>query len=190
MARRSRACGGRAGEARRAGHGASTTAERGLRIETADGTIDADAAIVTLSEQPDRGGSGPLLDRRLPREGRSRRRAAARLDDKLFFSLEGAEDFEKDTRLFGHIDRAATAAYHFRPFGRPLIEAYFGGTLAAELEAGGEPAFVDFAIGELTAPPRRRLRNRMKPLRMHSLGRGSLRARLLFACAAGQGGFS
>jgi hypothetical protein len=47
-------------------------------------------------------------------------------------------------------DRSATGAYHFRPFGRPQIECYFGGRLAAELERGDAPAFVDFAIAELT----------------------------------------
>ena len=35
---------------------------------------------------------------------------------------------------FGRMDRTATAAYHFRPFGVPEIEAYFGGRLAADLE--------------------------------------------------------
>src|SRR5262249_14590522 len=40
--------------------------------------------------------------------------------------------------------------YHMRPFGRPLIEVYFGGRLADELEAAGEAAFLEFATAELT----------------------------------------
>ena len=48
-------------------------------------------------------------------------------------------------------DRAATCAYHIRPFGRSLIEVYFAGSLARDLEAKGEAAFVDFATGELKA---------------------------------------
>ena len=43
------------------------------------------------------------------------------------------------------------ALYQFRPLGRPQIEAYFGGNLAAELEANGNGAFFDFAVSELTA---------------------------------------
>ena len=30
-----------------------------------------------------------------------------------------------------------------------MIEAYFGGELAADLEVGGESAFLDFAMSEL-----------------------------------------
>ena len=47
------------------------------------------------------------------------------LADKLFLSLDGAEEFEQDSRLFGRTDRAATGSYHLRPFGRPLIEVLF-----------------------------------------------------------------
>ena len=57
------------------------------------------------------------------------------LADKLFLSLSDADEFDKDARLFGRSDRSGTATYHLRPFGRPLIEVYFGGRLAAELEA-------------------------------------------------------
>src|SRR3984893_16192394 len=53
----------------------------------------------------------------------------------------------KESRLFGRTDRSGTGVYHFRPFGRPQIEAYFGGPLAAELEAAGEAAFADFGLG-------------------------------------------
>jgi len=100
--------------------------------------------------------------------------AAARLplgvDDKLFMSLEGAEEFDRDVRLFGHTDRAATAAYHMRPMGRPLIEAFFGGNLAAGLEAGGEHAFFDFAAGELTGLFGSRFAKRVRPIAVHRWG--------------------
>jgi monoamine oxidase len=86
----------------------------------------------------------------LPEKTRAAQGLPLGLTDKLFMSLERAEEFEKDSRVFGAIDRTATAAYHFRPFGRPLIEAFFGGKLAAKLEKDGERAFLDFAVGELT----------------------------------------
>jgi monoamine oxidase len=119
-----------------------------LRLETADGAIAADAVIVTLptnvlaNEQLRF--SPPLPEKTTAAAG-----LPLGLADKLFLSLSDADEFAKDSRLFGRTDRSATGVYHFRPFGRPQIEGYFGGPLAAELEAGGERAFVDFAVAEL-----------------------------------------
>src|SRR2546430_10954863 len=63
-----------------------------------------------------------------------------------------------------------SGVYHFRPFGRPQIEAYFGGRLAAELEAGGDDAFVDFAVGELVGLFGSDFARRVKPLKLHPWG--------------------
>ena len=103
-------------------------------------------------------------------------------NDKLFLSLANAEEFEKETRLFGRTDRTAVAAYHFRPFGRPQIEAYFGGSLAAELERGGERAFFEFAVGELTSLLGSEFAKRDQADRHALLGDGSARPRRVFAC--------
>jgi monoamine oxidase len=46
-------------------------------------------------------------------------------------------------------NRTATGSYHLHPFGRRLIEGFFGGRLAHELEASGPGAFFDFAVAEL-----------------------------------------
>ena len=51
--------------------------------------------------------------------------------------------------LIGNPNKTATGSYHLRPFGRPLIEGFFGGRLAHELEAAGPGAFFDFAVAEL-----------------------------------------
>jgi monoamine oxidase len=91
-------------------------------------------------------------------------------DDKLFMTLDHAEEFDMDLRVFGHIDRAATAGYNFRPFGRPLIEAYFGGACAAALEAQGDAAFFDFAAAELSDVFGNGFRSRIKPIRVHRWG--------------------
>ena len=120
-----------------------------LRIETTQGTIAADQAIVTLPSSI-LAEAETLFAPALPEKTRAAQGLPMGLTDKLFMSLERAEAFEKDSRVFGAIDRTATAAYHFRPFGRPLIEAFFGGKLAAKLEKDGERAFFDFAVGELT----------------------------------------
>ena len=100
-------------------------------------------------------------------------RAAAGLplghDDKLFLSLSDAEAFEPDSRAFGDPRGAATAAYQFRPFGRPMIECYFGGALAAELELAAEAAFFDFARSELVGLYGGDFARRIAPLALHGL---------------------
>ncbi|HZN29587.1 MAG TPA: NAD(P)/FAD-dependent oxidoreductase, partial [Xanthobacteraceae bacterium] len=142
---------------------------RRLRVETADGTIAADAVIVTLP-------SGLLAAEELrftPALHEKTEAAAALplgLADKLFMSLAEADEFDKNSRLFGRTDRTETATYHLRPFGRPLIEAYFGGTLAARLEADGEGAFLDFAVAELVGLLGSDFARRVKLLHLHRWG--------------------
>ncbi len=82
-------------------------------------------------------------------QDRGRGRTAARTGRQAVPDACAAEEFRADSRLFGRTDRTATATYHLRPFGRPLIECYFGGSSAAELELGGQAAFFDFALTEL-----------------------------------------
>jgi monoamine oxidase len=142
---------------------------RRLKIETADGTITAASVIVTLP-------STVLAEERLkftpelPDKIEAARGLPLGLADKLFLLLDGAEEFEQDTRLFGHKDRRQTATYHLRPFGRPLIEVYFGGSFAHELEAAGEAAFFDFAVSELTMHLGGDFAKRVKPSGMHAWG--------------------
>ena len=109
--------------------------------------------------------------RRFRKKSKPRRAYRSGLDDKLFMALDRADEFDADVRLFGHTDRAATGAYQFRPLGRPQIEAYFGGKLAAELEAGGDGAFFDFAVAELTGLLGSDFRRRVKPIQIHRWGR-------------------
>jgi len=106
----------------------------------------------------------------LPEKTQAARGLPLGLADKLFLSLERAEEFEKDSRLFGATDQSATATYHLRPFGRPQIEAYFGGRLAAELEAGGASAFFDFAVTELTRQLGGDFARRVTPIHCHRWG--------------------
>ena len=102
---------------------------RRLKIETAKGAITADQAIVTLPSAV-LADSERLFAPALPEKTQAARGLPLGLADKLFLSLERAEEFDNDTRLFGATDRTATAAYHLRPFGRPQIEVYFGGSHA------------------------------------------------------------
>ena len=137
-----------------------------LKIETPKGVITADQAIVTLPTAV-LAEMDQLFAPALPEKAQAALGLPLGLADKLFLSLENAEEFEKDSRLFGATDRTATATYHLRPFGRPQIEAFFGGRLAAELEQGGERAFFDFAVSELTGLLGNAFARRVKPIHIH-----------------------
>ena len=149
-------------------------------------SITADAAIVTLP-------SNLLAEEKLlftpalPDKAEAAAGLPLGLADKLFLSLSGAEEFDKDSRLFGRTDRTATGAYHFRPFGRPMIEGYFGGRLAAELEAGGDGSVPRLRGSRAHRPPRQRFRSPAEAARALFLGNRPLRPRLLFICPARQG---
>jgi monoamine oxidase len=142
---------------------------RRLKITTRQGAIAADQAIITVPSTilaAERIRFTPTLPDKIE--------AASGLplghDDKLFMSLDGAEEFPTSARLFARTDRAATAGYHIRPFGWPVIEAYFGGACAAELEAQGEAAFFDFAVAELVGVLGSDFARRLKPIRVHRWG--------------------
>jgi monoamine oxidase len=142
---------------------------RRLRVETAHGSIAADAAIVTLP-------STLLAEQKiaftpdLPAKTEAAAGLPLGLADKLFLSLADAGEFEKDSRLFGRTDRSGTATYHLRPFGRPQIEVYFAATLASELEAAGDAAFLDFAVAELVGLLGSNFARRIRPLHLHRWG--------------------
>ncbi len=141
-----------------------------LKIVTAKGDIAAGKAIVTLP-------TNVLAERvdffapALPEKTRAASRLPLGLADKLFLHLDHAEEFETGGRLFGNIERAGTGTYHMRPFGRPLIECFYAGQCAGDLEAGGERAFFNFAVEELTRHLGSGLAKRVRPSLMHSWGK-------------------
>ncbi len=140
-----------------------------LQIETSRGVIVADQAIVTLPTSV-LADAEQLFAPALPEKIEAARGLPLGLADKLFLSLEDAEEFEKDCRLFGATDRTATATYHLRPFGRSQIEVYFGGDLPAQLEVGGISAFFDFAVSELTRQLGTNFARRVAPIHIHCWG--------------------
>jgi monoamine oxidase len=142
---------------------------RRLRVETANGAIGADQVIVTLPSTMI-AANEDLFAPALPKKTQSARDLPLGLADKLFLSLAQAEEFDAESHLIGNPHRTATAIYQFRPFGRPQIEAYFGGSFARELEAGGERAFFDFAVSELVALFGGDFAKRLKFHRMHCWG--------------------
>jgi monoamine oxidase len=121
---------------------------RRLRIETSRGVIRADAAVITVPS------SIVALERlrfvpALPDKLEAAAALPLGLADKLFLSVAAPDAFPAETRLIGATDSAATGTYHLRPFGRPMIEGYFGGRLARELEAEGGEGFARFAVDQI-----------------------------------------
>jgi monoamine oxidase len=140
-----------------------------VSVETAKGSIKADQVIVTVP-------SNVVATERLrftpslPAKVEAAQGLPLGLADKLFMSLDNAEEFDRDTRVFGRKDRPGTGAYQFRPLGRPRIEAYFGGRLAADLEAHGDEGFFDFAVSELVGLLGGEFARRVKPIHIHRWG--------------------
>jgi monoamine oxidase len=143
---------------------------RKLKLETPQGVLVAQAVIIALPASLLAAGD---ISFDPPVHGKLEAAAGLPLGlaDKLYLSLSDPGDFEIDSRSFGRTDNAATGAYHFRPLGRPLIEAYFGGKLAQDLEAAGGAAFFDFARSELTGLFGKDFARRIKPAELHMWGR-------------------
>jgi len=134
-----------------------------LRIATPQGDIAARAAIVAVP-------ASIIADRtlRFAPDLPAKRDAAAGLPlglaDKLFLRADRPDDLPPETRLFGALDRPNTGSYHLRPFGRPVIECYFGGNLAWELERAGDGAFARYALEQLAAHLGADIAKRLHPI--------------------------
>jgi monoamine oxidase len=120
--------------------------EAGVRIETPRGVVAARAVIVTAPTSTlSRIAFSPALPDKLEAAEALPLGAA----EKVFFALEGAEEFPIDAHFFGNVRRAETGSYHFRSLGRPLVEVYYGAQLARGLAQAGPTAMADFAAREL-----------------------------------------
>ncbi len=121
-----------------------------VTIETDRGRIEADAAIVAVPTdilaRGDIAFAAGVADHI---------HAAACLPlgrvDKLFLALGDADAVPPETHLVGNPRSAETGSYYLRPFGRPVIECFFGGVIARRLEEEGDAARIAFALGELGA---------------------------------------
>ncbi|MGN6572066.1 MAG: flavin monoamine oxidase family protein [Pseudolabrys sp.] len=142
-------------------HGGATP-----RIETNRGVIAARHVVVTLptniiAAHPE------LFHPALPDKTEAAASLPLGLADKLYLALDKAEEFGRDSRVFGRNDTKDTASYTVRPQGRPQIEGYFGNGLADALERDGVAAFVDFATGQLADVFGNDFRKRVSLLDMH-----------------------
>jgi monoamine oxidase len=84
--------------------------------------------------------------------------------DKMFLRVDRAEDLPAETRLFGSTTTIETGSYTLRPFGRPVIDGYFGGAFARSLEQEGDGAFAAFAIEQIVSLLGNDMRKRLSPI--------------------------
>jgi monoamine oxidase len=140
-----------------------------VRLETAAGALEARAAIVTVSTTVlARGGIA------LPPAADEHAHAASQLPlglaDKLFLALDDPDEIDPESHLLGNPRRADTGSYYLRPFGRPVIECFFGGTGARALEGAGLDGMAAFAIDELAALFGSDFRKRVRAITASSWG--------------------
>ena len=121
---------------------------RGVRVRTPAGDVRAQAGIITVSTAVLAGDAIELPSAVDPwRE--AARQLPLGLNEKLFLEIVGDAPFEPETHVTGDPRDAATASYYIRPFGRPVIECFFGGERARLLCEEGLVAGFTFAIEQL-----------------------------------------
>ncbi|MGH1570656.1 flavin monoamine oxidase family protein [Methylobacterium sp. P31] len=120
-----------------------------VRLETPRGTLQARAVVVTVSTTI-LAEAAIRFDPPLSDKVAAARDLPLGLANKIFLLLATPEELPADGHLIGNPRSARTGAYHLRPFGRPVIEGYLGGSLARDLERAGDEAAAAFALEELT----------------------------------------
>ncbi len=137
---------------------------RRLRIETSQGTLTADKAIVTvptnlIAEEEIR------FQPALPEKVDAAAHLPLGLADKVMIALAEPEALPKDGNLRGATMRTEMGTYHLRPFGQPCIEGFFGGRFARQLEDAGDGAIAAAGIDEIASFLGNDIRRKLKPLR-------------------------
>ena len=135
-----------------------------LRIETSQGTITADKAIITVPTNLIAQGAirfSPALPEKVD--------AAANLPlglaDKVMLALDEPELLPIDGNLRAATMRTEMGTYHLRPFGQPCIEGFFGGRFAQALEDAGDGAIAAHAIDEIASYVGGDIRRKLRPLK-------------------------
>ena len=144
-----------------------------IRIETDRGTILARAVIVTVSTDVI-AAEAIRFRPALPGTVEAASLLPLGLADKLYLAVDRPELFPVEGYCLGSAATGRTAAYHMRPFGRPVIECFYGGELARDLEREGEAAALAFATSELVGQLGSDVASAIRPLRMTAWGQDRL----------------
>ena len=139
---------------------------RAIVLDTARGRVTAARVIVAVPTAI-LAGEHLAFDPALPEKLAAANGLPLGLADKLFMRFDGAMADLDDSDVFmvGSTRRRETMSYQVRPFGRPVIQCFFGGEFAAGLERdGGMAAMFAFAADELAALRGSDIRRRLRPL--------------------------
>jgi monoamine oxidase len=127
---------------------ALTLGANGVTLTTTAGTVNARAAILTVSTAVL---SGDGLS--LPAALTPWREAADQLplgrNEKLFFEIVADAPFAPESQVLGNPRDARTGSYYIRPLGSPVIECFYGAEGARLIEEGGPVAGFEFALEQL-----------------------------------------
>ncbi|GGB34894.1 amine oxidase [Sphingomonas metalli] len=131
---------------------------RSLRIDTDAGTITADRAILCI---PTSAYAAIRFEPALADKQDAAANLPLGLADKVFLAVDDPE-WPAHAHLIGDPHSACTASHRMSPFGRPVIESFFGGACAEAMP--DRDAATAFAIGELVALLGSDWRRRLHPL--------------------------
>jgi len=139
---------------------------RDIVLDTARGRVSARRVIVAVPTSI-LAAEALAFDPALPAKLDAANGLPLGLANKLFFGFDGdMADLDEtgDIFLVGSTTRRETMSYQVRPFGRPIIQCFFGGAFAAGLEREGMAAMAAFATDELAALRGNDIRNKLTPL--------------------------
>ncbi len=117
-------------------------------LSTGKGELRAKAVIVTVSTNV-LAGERIAFQPPLPEKIEAASRLPLGLANKLFIRTAEPAMFPEDTHVMGSQHSRRTGAYQLKPFGAPVIEAYFAADLALDLERQGIDAMFDFSVDQL-----------------------------------------
>jgi monoamine oxidase len=136
-----------------------------LRLETSLGVLTVDKVIITVSSDV-LANEIIRFDPALPDKIESAGNLPLGLVNKAFFHCD--VPLPKDGHLFGNMHTMDTGSYHLRPFGRPLIEAFYAGDLARNLAREGANGAASFGIEELVGLLGGDVRKALRPVAVSS----------------------
>lgn len=133
-----------------------------LEVRIVGGTLRAKAVIITASTTALVKGS-----MKLPSDLDPWIDAASRLplghNEKLFLEIVGESPFAPESHVHGDPFNVDTGTFYIRPYGRTVIECFYGGPHARQI-AGGSPAMFEEAIGQLAGLFESDVRRSLRPL--------------------------
>src|SRR5215475_6454509 len=135
-----------------------------LRIETSQGTLTADKAIVTVPTNL-MADEAIRFHPALPDKVDAAAHLPLGLADKVTLALDDADALPRDGNLRGATMRREMGTYHLRPFGQPCIEGFFGGRYAQALEDAGDGAIAVASIDEIAGFLGNDFRRKLRPLK-------------------------